>query len=200
MSMGYELMQAAMVHGAHLPGNAFKVLMRMSHQALDKPNSKGQPPRLYFAGWAPLMLALGRDPDDPSARASNEETVRKALADLKSAGLIEDADPSSRARTGTRGAYRLTDRLAPTKSRGSRGDSPKETLGHYPKETLGHQPQGNLGDSPNETLGPRKEEEPQQDSGQDPNSTSATTVTARASCGHRVTRDGDCIRGCESTA
>jgi hypothetical protein len=86
-----------------LSGNAYKVLVAMAATALDQPNSKGQPARLYYAGWEPLALALGFDPQENPRKA--KEAVRRAIKELREAGLV--CVVGGHARTGNRQSYRL---------------------------------------------------------------------------------------------
>lgn len=91
-----------------LSGNAYKVLVAMAATSLDQPNDKGQPERLYFAGWGPLALALGFDLDEQPAKA--KEAVRKALKELREKGVVETT--VDHARTGHAQCYRLNLTLA----------------------------------------------------------------------------------------
>jgi hypothetical protein len=83
----------------------------MAHSALDE-GSNGRPSRLYFAGWEPLALVLGREIPRPEpdteeasrARRLASETVRRAIRDLVDAGLVE---PLAVAYRGNRQTYRL---------------------------------------------------------------------------------------------
>src|SRR3954447_8522230 len=91
--MGIELVKAVATRCGSLRGTEYKVLVLMASVALDRPNGKGQPPRLYFAGWEPLALALGQDvPPDLAEhqirRKHQYELVRRALRGLETAGLI----------------------------------------------------------------------------------------------------------------
>src|SRR4051794_25622814 len=83
----------------------------MASVALDRPNGKGQPAKLYYAGWEPLAIALGQDvpPDTKENKVRRKhqyELVRRALSGLEAAGLIErqHRQPSS----GVRQCFRLT--------------------------------------------------------------------------------------------
>lgn len=108
--MGLMLVQCASAQFAQLPGNQFKVLIRMCLTALDKPNGKGQPARLYYAGWEPLSEALGRDvpPNEPEhlrrrRRLSNEVTdLCKRLCEAQAIERLTDHPQATR-----RQEYRL---------------------------------------------------------------------------------------------
>lgn len=92
--MGIDLVQIASARFAHLPGNQFKVLIRMCATALDKPNGKGQPARHYFAGWEVLSLALNRNvpPDEPAnqrRRKRLRDEITTVCGDLCKAGAVQ---------------------------------------------------------------------------------------------------------------
>jgi hypothetical protein len=113
--MGIDLAKAASVHGRRLKANPYKCLMHMALVALDRPNGKGQPPNLYYAGWESLATALGFDvPDgDHDRRRDLYEIVARAIRQLKKEGLIQALD--SKPRKGQRQTFRLT--LSPAGSR-----------------------------------------------------------------------------------
>lgn len=111
--MGYRLANVVSVTWAHLPGTQFKVLNRMALMALDSPNKKGQPASVYFAGWEPLSMALGRDVPDES---DDPETIRrrkhlcdevtKITSQLIAAGAVKK--PTDKARRGHQQSWVLT--------------------------------------------------------------------------------------------
>lgn len=113
--MGMDLMAVALTRLGGLNGNAHRVLLRMCYSALDKPNEKGDELGVYFAGWEPLSITLGCNPDDappgstdPDAgdrwRMSCKRKVMAALSELVAAGLVERCLPQ--AGTGKPGAPR----------------------------------------------------------------------------------------------
>lgn len=76
--MGIELAGIVSAKYGHIPAGPYKILMRMAITALDKPNAKGQPPRLYWGGWEDLAIALGRDVPPPLATIEkHHETTRR---------------------------------------------------------------------------------------------------------------------------
>lgn len=98
--MGHRLARAVSEGWPDLPGNAFKVLLRMALVALDQPDKRGRPAELYYGGWEPLADALGHTSLTPAAHTA----VRKALKTLTDAGVVK---PMNHARQGTRQTYRL---------------------------------------------------------------------------------------------
>lgn len=97
--MGVQLANVAIIRWAPvISDRAFRVLMRMSLTALDKP-SNGQPAAHYFGGLDLLSMTL-RGGGDPTHR-----TTRRALSELVSVGAIESAQKGKR---GARAVYRLT--------------------------------------------------------------------------------------------
>lgn len=115
--MGVELVKVVSARHGNLPGNAYKVLVRMALMALDRPSAEGRPAALYFGGWEPLALAMGWNvperSDDPATvrrRRKLKNYVTAALEVLaEEHRLIEKLE--KKARMGTRQVYRLT--LAP---------------------------------------------------------------------------------------
>lgn len=110
--MGYQIANAVSVQWAHLPERQFKVLMRMALMALDRPNDKGKPARIYHGGWEVLALALNRDvPDeddpDPVARRRRARLCREVTevtSALVTAGAVK---PSEQARRGHQQSWLL---------------------------------------------------------------------------------------------
>lgn len=146
--MGIELVKTVAARHGSLSGNAYKLLVYMASVALDRPNDKGQPPNLYYAGWEPLALALGYElaaagvsADGDRRRRQAEEAVRRGVQVLVERGLIERE--VEHARTRQRQRLRLT-------------LSPCETQGLSPCETQGQEPLQIAGESPCETQGPRR--------------------------------------------
>jgi hypothetical protein len=82
-----------------LPLTAVVVLYCMALDARDTASSR-EPAAHYFRGWPHLVAVLGYE---PGTRAG-EEAVRKAIAELRTRGLVEPV-----ARRGKRGnrVYRL---------------------------------------------------------------------------------------------
>lgn len=114
--MGAELVGLVFAGYSSLPGNQFKVLARMALAALDKPN-KERPAAIYFGGWEPLSMALGRDLPYLSGdadiltkrRKSLQQEISKICGQLRAAGAIEPVEKHPR--MGTRQAFTLTLRL-----------------------------------------------------------------------------------------
>lgn len=99
--MGVELVKQVAGHPStsRLSGNAYKVLVAMALQALDKPKD-GRPAGLYFGGWQALMVALGYTPDGPESAAHT--AVKRAVRELKNG---EHITPMVTAVRGTRQSY-----------------------------------------------------------------------------------------------
>ena len=83
--MGVEIVKAAVVCGRTLSGNAYKVLIAMSLQALDKPK-EGRPAGLYFGGWGALQNALGYEEGGP--KSAGHTAVKRAVRELRDAGHV----------------------------------------------------------------------------------------------------------------
>ena len=98
--MGIELVKA-MAHPscASLSAAGHKVLLRMALVALDK-GKDGRPAGLYFAGWAPLQIALGYEPGGP--KTAGHTAVKRATRELREAGHISQMTQAAR---GTRQSY-----------------------------------------------------------------------------------------------
>lgn len=120
--MGRDLLALAHSHPARLTPPQRVVLERMALTALDR-GSATRPSSLYFGGYGPLAIALGREwpaDDDGSssaqlARDAAAQAVRRALRGLRALGLIEF---NNVARHGVRQEYRLLlEDLAPRPSR-----------------------------------------------------------------------------------
>lgn len=97
--MGIEIVKASIVYGKRLSGNAYKVLMAMSLQALDKPKD-GHPAGLYFGGWAALQNALGYEEGGPDTKGHT--AVKRAVRELRDGKHIT---PMVVAARGTRQSY-----------------------------------------------------------------------------------------------
>lgn len=101
--MGVQLTAAALATWApHVSDRAFRVLIRMSATALDKP-SNGQPAGQYFGGMD--LLAMTLRPERGGTKESAHRTVRRALTELVKVGAIESVE---RGRRGARAVYKLT--------------------------------------------------------------------------------------------
>ena len=88
--MGYALMDKVCEQWGDLPGNAYKVLFTMAHDADDDEPT-------YSGGWQRLAMVLGhRDwpadgdesPEAVRFRRSAYEAVRRAICDTRAAGAI----------------------------------------------------------------------------------------------------------------
>lgn len=118
-------MKAAVVYGSRLSGNAYKVLICMSLQALDRPK-EGRPASLYFGGWGVLQAALGYDEGGP--KSAGHTAVKRAVRELRDGKHIT---PMVTAARGNRQSYLVhpggigkgvaTDPQSP-EERGSLGD------------------------------------------------------------------------------
>lgn len=97
--MGARLVGEVSDHWGHLPAGPYKILIRMAVAALDTTGKDGQPPRVYWKGWADLAVGLGRkvpDDDDGSPEAeqrrlSIKSEVRRHTATLVRLGAVERA-------------------------------------------------------------------------------------------------------------
>lgn len=99
--MGAELVSLALAHWTHVSDRAFRVLMRMSLTALDKP-SKGRPAAVYHGGRELLAMSLRSDKGSMDTRF---RVVKRALAELATEGAIEHLQTGW---TGQNSVYRLT--------------------------------------------------------------------------------------------
>jgi len=155
--MGIEIVKAAAVYGRRLSGNAYKVLIAMSLQSLDRPKD-GRPASLYFGGWGALQAALGYDEGGP--KSAGHTAVKRAVRELRDGKHIT---PMVTAARGNRQSYLVhpggigkgvTSDPQSTEERGSLSDPKRgsdQTLkgGQIPTE------RGSLSDPP------RKEQEGQ---------------------------------------
>ena len=138
-------MKAAAVCGRSLSGNAYKVLISMSLQALDKPKD-GRPAGLYFGGWAALQNALGYDEGGPETKGHT--AVKRAVRELRDGGHIT---PMVIAARGTRQSYLvhpggIGKGVVTDPKRGSLSDpkrgSESDPKGGHPATLLGHIEEG----------------------------------------------------------
>lgn len=83
--MGAELVSLALAHWTHVSDRAFRVLMRMSLTALDRPNS-GRPAAVYHGGRELLAMSLRSEKGTMETRY---RAVKRALAELADEGAIE---------------------------------------------------------------------------------------------------------------
>lgn len=152
--MGARLVGEVLSHWCHLSDRAFRVLVRMSHSALDEATGD-EPAAHYDGGWPKLAATLGRavpggdDEDSKKARRRAAETVRRAVAEIVTEGA---AVRTTQARPGHRQVYRLT--LSPTATVGHGAISPTAAVPHSPTATVGHS-----AISPTATVAPRSAEE-----------------------------------------
>lgn len=91
--MGIDLVNTALARYSRLPGSQFKVLVAMCSTALDQENENGHQPRLYYAGWERLALAMGKDvPDDTREASRRRAKLRREVSDvcleLRKAGAV----------------------------------------------------------------------------------------------------------------
>lgn len=156
--MGVEIVKAVAGHPAtsKLSGNAFKVLVAMALQALDKPKD-GRPAGLYFGGWGSLQIALGYEEGGPGS--SGHTAVKRAVRELRDGKHITAMVTAVR---GTRQSYLVhpggllgvtTDPQSP-EDRGSPSDPKRGSLsdpkrgsesapnGGHPVTLLGHIEEG----------------------------------------------------------
>ena len=149
--MGIEIVKAVAGNPStsRLSGNAYKVLVAMALHSLDKPKD-GRPAGLYFAGWAPLQLALGYEAGGVDSAAHT--AVKRAVRELKNGNHIT---PMVVAARGTRQSYLVhpggigkgvTSDPQPEEERGSPSDpkrgSPSDPNGGRPATHLGHIEEG----------------------------------------------------------
>lgn len=83
--MGAQLVSEVLTRWVNLPDRAFRVLIRMAHTALDKPQN-GQPAGVYFGGRELLDATLRPTKASPQNRYRD---LKRAIADLVEAGAIE---------------------------------------------------------------------------------------------------------------
>lgn len=117
--MGIDLVKCLVTLHAHdLNAAELLVMTCMCSTALDRPNDKGNPERLYTAGWKPLASAMGcRDlKDDDEIPPAIQTRIKRALKGLRDKGHISSLNV---ARWGTRQTYRIEIGL---QSRGSPDD------------------------------------------------------------------------------
>jgi hypothetical protein len=152
--MGAKLALLVMRNHADLSGNAFKVATKMAWTALDQPNEKGQPARLYFGGWKPLAIAQGwtlpdeedKGPEAKRRRKKLQDYVSTAVGELITKGVIEASD--ARARVNVRQTYTLLLDLAAPQKVGSTStpesgeqDSPGIREQVHPRNWGNHSPE-----------------------------------------------------------
>jgi hypothetical protein len=169
--MGIELARLVATTCGGLRGNDYKVLNRMAVTALDRTNARGQAPYLYFGGWDVLAVAIGQQVAPEGLTKSQEEQVRRAIRNLKSAGLIEPLE--AKARAGIRQTYRLRLALSPNESA---GHEPPQGVGARSQRTSGAKPLHSIGASPAETSEPRRTQESTEGLDEDITLTSAPYV------------------------
>jgi hypothetical protein len=99
--MGANLVGKVLASWTHVSDRAFRVLVRMAHTALDRPN-KDTPADHYFAGRELLAMSLR---GDGGTEQSRHRTVARCVAELIEAGAIERIDTG---RIGHAAVYRLT--------------------------------------------------------------------------------------------
>jgi hypothetical protein len=99
--VGAELVSLALAHWTHVSDRAFRVLIRMSLTALDKPN-KGRPAAVYHGGRE--LLAMTLRSKKGTVRTQNR-MVQEALAELSEQGAIRHLQSGW---AGQKAVYRLT--------------------------------------------------------------------------------------------
>ena len=106
--MGIRLIGSALLPDwSGLSDRAFRVLIHMAYTAKDTATN-GYAAATYWAGHEPLMIAvLGVDPDRMSdvERDTAARKIKRAIQELKDAGLVTLVSSASRGRTAV---YRLT--------------------------------------------------------------------------------------------
>jgi hypothetical protein len=100
-TMGAELVGLALARWTHVSDRAFRVLMRMSLTALDRP-SKGRPAAVYLGGRELLAMTLR---SDKGTAATHYRAVQRALAELSEEGAIQHLKNGW---AGQNAVYRLT--------------------------------------------------------------------------------------------
>lgn len=99
--MGAELVSLVLAHWTHVSDRAFRVLVRMSLTALDKP-SKGRPAGVYHGGRELLAMSLRSEKGTAETRY---RAVKRALSELADEGAIQHLKTGW---SGQNSVYRLT--------------------------------------------------------------------------------------------
>lgn len=100
-----QLVKAMIATQQDLPGQHYKVLLRMCISARDKALDDDRPDRIYTGGWEPLAIALGYNPDDPEKRAWTKVEVYRICRALTDRGLIKPL--VDKPRQGTRQVWKI---------------------------------------------------------------------------------------------
>lgn len=102
--MGIQLVKAMIATQSDLPGQHYKVLLRMCVSARDKPLGD-QPERLYTGGWEPLAFALGYDPTDKAKAPWVKVEIARICRNLSDRGLLKPL--VDKPRQGSRQVWRI---------------------------------------------------------------------------------------------
>lgn len=132
--MGARLVAEVLSEFTDVGYDAFRVLVRMAHTALDE-DTKARPARLYYGGREVLAATLRPDVHDFEEGSKEwrgaEANVRRALRILIEAGAIERV---GQAHTGERQVYRLILKRSPDFVSTRRGGKRERRVGLTPQE------------------------------------------------------------------
>ena len=191
--MGSANVKAAYALWRHrLADTGFTVLAYMALISLDKDD----PPRYFGGRHALARQALGRRSRGVESELdeADVQAVKRAVRALTSAGAITlENDP----KVHERAVYRLNLSVSP----GDAERTPEGVTIRTPEGDESRTPGGGrIVTSEGDGIRPPKEEEqqePHQDLDQDPTPSRRPQPLSRASCGHRLTADGECVAGCK---
>lgn len=105
--MGIQLVKAMIATQSDLPGQHYKVLLRMCVSARDKPLDDNRPDRIYTGGWEPLALAIGYDPTDKAKVPWVKVEIARICRALSDRGLVKPL--VDKPRNGTRQVWKIED-------------------------------------------------------------------------------------------
>ncbi|GAA1938241.1 hypothetical protein GCM10009775_32890 [Microbacterium aoyamense] len=171
--MGARLVGEAIAYAVDVPltGNEYRLLIGMSHTALDGAIDDPRESRRYFDSRDAMCLAIGRRVNDHDAtdRAAAFEAVRVALRGLVSLGAIEQL---KRGQSGQRAEFNLVieaeqsrttaeyRRRALSKRARPRPPKPQAQPGPAPQAQPGPAPQAQPGPAPQAQPGPAPQAQP----------------------------------------